>query len=138
VAGENGRVLIGVDLKKDRDILEAAYDDREGLTAAFNMNLLRRLRKELEIAIPEDAFRHSAPYNEELGRVEMHLVCDRDFELSVRGRRFFFRVGETIHTENSYKYELDEFGELACKADLRVLEVWIDPDRRFSVQLLGR
>ncbi len=137
VVGNGGRVLIGVDLKKDRTTLEAAYDDREGVTAAFNLNLLRRLREELDIGIPEDAFRHSAPYNEERGRVEMHLVCERDFEVSVQDRRFVFRAGETIHTENSYKYELDEFREVAGKAGLRVLEVWTDPKRRFSVQLLG-
>ena len=136
VAGEQGVVLIGVDLKKERAVLEAAYDDREGVTAEFNLNLLRRLREELGLEIP-DAFQHRALYNESEGRVEMHLVCDRDFELRAGGRRFAFRAGETIHTENSYKFDLDGFAELARKADLSVREVWTDPAARFSVQLLG-
>jgi dimethylhistidine N-methyltransferase len=91
VAGANGQILIGVDLKKERAVLEAAYDDREGVTAAFNLNLIRRIREELQIAIPADSFRHRAPYNQELGRVEMHLVCERDFEVSVRGEPIRFR-----------------------------------------------
>ncbi len=136
VAGEDGVVLIGVDLKKDRAVLEAAYDDREGVTAAFNLNLLRRLREELGLEIPE-AFRHRALYNEDEGRVEMHLVCDRDFELRAGDKRFVFREGETIHTENSYKFDLDGFADLARKADLAVREVWTDSAARFSVQLLG-
>lgn len=137
VAGPAGRVLIGVDLKKDRAVLEAAYDDREGVTAAFNLNLIRRLREELGIEIPDDAFSHRALYNEARGRVEMHLVCRRDFEVSVEGTRFRFRSGETIHTENSYKFDLDGFAELARQADLEVHQVCTDAAARFSVQLLG-
>ncbi len=136
VAGPGGQVLIGADLKKERAILEAAYDDREGVTAAFNLNLVRRIREELGLALPDEAFRHRAVYNEERGRVEMHLVCQRDFKIATPKGPVAFRAGETIHTENSYKFELDGFRALAEEAGLAVCEVWTDAAKRFSVQLL--
>ena len=104
VAGPGGGLLIGVDLKKDQTILDAAYNDAAGVTAAFNLNLLVRINRELGGTFDVDTFRHHAFYNAEAGRIEMHLVSAKDQTAVVSGQSFVFREGETIHTENSYKY----------------------------------
>jgi L-histidine Nalpha-methyltransferase len=137
LAGARGGMLIGVDLKKDSRVLELAYDDPRGVTAAFNKNLLARLNRELDADFPLERFRHRAVYDANAGRVEMHLVCDAALTVSVGDVEVRFEAGETIHTENSYKYELDEFAELAQRAGLAVRRVWTDGERRFSVQLLA-
>lgn len=136
VVGPEGGLLIGVDLKKDLDILVAAYNDREGVTAQFNLNLLRRINRELDADFDLDAFEHEAIFNEAEGRIEMHLVSQCDQVVEMAGEVIEFTEGETIHTENSYKYSLDEFEELAAKAGWSVEQVWTDHKQLFSVQYL--
>lgn len=138
VAGAGGVLLIGVDLAKDAATLERAYDDAAGVTAEFNRNLLRRINRELGGTFALDRFAHRAHYDAVAGRVEMHLVSTRAQEVLVAGRAFAFTEGESIHTENSYKYELAQFGALAASAGLEVADVWTDPARSFSVQCLVR
>lgn len=134
--GPGAGLIIGVDLEKPADILEAAYDDASGVTAAFNLNLLRRINRELGGDFAVDAFRHRAFYNAPEKRVEMHLASRRAQRVRINGRTFLFEAGETIHTENSYKYGLDCFAALAARAGWTVTEVWTDPARLFSVQHL--
>jgi len=132
----DGALLIGVDLKKDPQVLARAYNDSVGVTAAFNLNLLERLRAELGAELDPRGFRHRAFYDAARGRIEMHLVSRRAQEIRVLGRRFRFEPGETIHTENSYKYSVEEFHALARGAGLRPQRVWLDPRRLFSVHYL--
>ncbi|HLG85584.1 MAG TPA: L-histidine N(alpha)-methyltransferase [Alphaproteobacteria bacterium] len=134
--GEGGMMLVGVDLKKDRAVLEAAYNDAAGVTAAFNLNLLARIDRELGGDFGHAEFRHRAFYDPAQGRIEMHLVSARDQAVHVAGQDFRFKAGETVHTENSYKYGLDQFRRLAQSAGWRPAEVWTDPDRLFSLHLL--
>ncbi len=136
LAGTTGGILIGVDLPKSRDILEAAYDDEQGVTARFNLNLLHRINRELDADIPVDRFEHQAIFNERESRVEMHLVSAEEQTLTIAGAEFDFAEGETIHTENSYKYGLEYFADLAAQAGLSVRRVWCDAEKLFSVQFL--
>lgn len=110
--GSNGGLLIGVDLRKDLTVLEAAYDDAAGVTAAFNKNLLRRINHELDGTFCLANFKHEARYNESAGRIEMHLKAKRSLKVSVADKNFSFAAGETIHTESSYKHTLSGFEEL--------------------------
>ncbi len=134
VAGAGGALLIGVDLRKDPRILETAYNDREGVTAAFNLNVLARINRELGAKFDLDAFRHHAFYNEDRGRIEMHLVSLGAQTVHVGDIAIAFREGETILTECSYKYDRDEFARLAGDAGWNVERVWTDAHGRFSVQ----
>jgi dimethylhistidine N-methyltransferase len=134
----DGRLLIGVDLKKDPAVLDAAYNDSQGVTAEFNLNLLARINRELDADFDLGAFTHKAFYNETLGRVEMHLVATAPQLVRIDGRSFEFRAGESIHTENSYKFSVGEFRTLAAEAGLASLRVWQDPDALFSLHCLGR
>lgn len=136
VVGPGGKLLIGADMKKDVATLVRAYDDAEGVTAAFNLNLLARINRELGGGFDLDAFRHEARYDEDRGRIEMHLVSLKDQTVEVSGRRFAFRGGETIHTENSHKYALAEFRLLARSARWEPLRTWCDSGNRFAVHLL--
>jgi len=136
VCESGGHLLIGVDLQKDRQTLERAYDDSEGVTATFNLNVLHRLNTEMHGTFDLDGFRHKAFYNEEAGRVEMHLESLRDQKAAVEGRTIEFVSGETIHTECSYKYTLEGFGNLAGHAGFTVERIWTDNRDLFSVQLL--
>lgn len=131
-----GHLLIGVDLKKDVRILNAAYNDSAGITAGFNLNLLARIRNELDSDIDPAMFNHYAFYNPGPGRIEMHLVSTRPQRVRVEDCHFDFSAGETIHTENSYKYTIAEFGELAATAGFEQQQVWTDKAGLFSVQLL--
>jgi dimethylhistidine N-methyltransferase len=133
LVGAGGGLLIGVDLKKDHGLLDAAYNDAAGLTAAFNRNVLARLNRELGCKFDLEAFAHRAFYDAEKGRIEMHLVSLRDQLVVVQGRRFFFRTGETIHTENSYKYTIAEFQALGRRAGFSPQAVWTDNAGLFSV-----
>ena len=133
---EGGEMLIGADLKKDPAILEAAYNDREGVTAQFNLNLLRRINRELGANFVLRDFEHKAVYNAEAGRIEMHLLSLCDQDVSVAGRQFHFGEGESIHTENSYKFSIEEFREMCSKSGFDSLDVWTDPDYLFSVHYL--
>jgi dimethylhistidine N-methyltransferase len=129
----NGALLIGVDLKKDRSVFELAYDDPQGVTAAFNLNLLDRLNREINASFNLMNFHHQAFYNEALGRVEMHLRSIVPQLVKVNGSIFRFREGETIHTESSYKYTVEEFCELSAKANLRLIKNWKDSNNLFCV-----
>ena len=133
---EGGRMLIGVDLKKDTELLRAAYNDSQQLTAAFNLNMLRRINRELDADFDVQAFTHQAFYNEAEGRVEMHLVSEQVQAVTVAGQLFEFAAGETIHTENSYKYSVEDFLALAEKAGFVSEKVWIDDDKLFSVHCI--
>ena len=138
--GPGGRLLVGVDLVKDQQVLEAAYNDADGVTADFNLNLLARINRELDADFDVTGFRHSAWFNAELGRIEMHLVSTREQKASVAGRSFAFREGESIHTECSYKYSIEGFHRLARHAGFELEQVWTDADRDrpplFSVHCL--
>ena len=136
VAGSGGGLLIGVDLKKDARLLEAAYNDGKGVTAAFNLNLLERINREVGADFDMDSFRHHAFYNRPFGRIEMHLVSRHRQVVRVAGVEIPFRKGETIWTESSYKYRADEFASLAAQAGFRLERLWTDPVELFSVQYL--
>jgi L-histidine Nalpha-methyltransferase len=137
LAGNRGGILVGVDLMKDPSILNAAYNDRAGVTAKFNLNILARLNADLDASFELESFRHYAFYNPGKHRVEMHLVSTRDQIVRVAGEAIRFRDGESIHTENSYKYTPEGFGELAEKAGLSRRRVWLDAEGWFSVQYLS-
>jgi dimethylhistidine N-methyltransferase len=134
LVGPGGGLLIGVDLKKDRAILEPAYDDAQAVTAAFNLNLLARINRELGADFVLDRFRHRAFYNEPHGRIEMHLVSLESQTVHLAGHCFHLAPGETICTEYSHKYSLVEFASLAQGAGLGVRDVWTDEAGLFSVQ----
>lgn len=131
-----GGLLIGVDLIKDPAVLHAAYNDAQGVTAAFNLNLLQRANAELAADFEAEAFAHAAFYNAPLQRIEMHLVSRRAQVVQVLGRRFTLAEGETIHTENSHKFSIDGLRTLAVKAGFGIGPVWTDPERLFSVHWL--
>ncbi|NQU61164.1 MAG: L-histidine N(alpha)-methyltransferase [Rhodospirillales bacterium] len=134
--GEGGGLLVGADLKKDENVLIRAYDDSEGITAAFNFNVMERINKELGGDFDISGFRHLARYNREHGRVEMHLLSLKEQTAKILGRAFRFREGETIHTENSHKYTLEEFRDLAQAAGFSTVKTWVDEDDLFSVHYL--
>ena len=131
-----GRLVVGVDLKKDPTKLVRAYDDNAGVTAAFNLNLLARLNRELGANFELRAFKHRAIYNARDGRIEMHLVSLREQSVKIRGRRIPFRAGETIHTENSYKYSIGQFQDLSRSANWEPSRTWTDSRQLFSVHEL--
>ena len=136
VAGAGGAMLVGVDLKKEPALLDAAYNDAQGVTAAFNLNLLNRMNRELDSDFDVSAYRHHAYYDERAGRIEMHLVSTRTQHVTIAGRRFDFAAGETIRTEYSYKYSVVEFQALARSAGFDAPHCWIDPQKRFSIHYL--
>ncbi|MFM1813949.1 MAG: Histidine N-alpha-methyltransferase [Pseudomonadota bacterium] len=131
-----GRLIIGVDLQKDVARLEAAYDDSEGVTAEFNLNLLRRLNRELDANFKLTGFKHRAVYNDREHRIEMHLVSRSAQSVSLLGKTFRFAAGETIHTENSYKYTVSGFKALAARAGWNHVQTWMDEKKLFSVHEL--
>jgi len=137
VCGEDGGILIGVDLRKDSRVLERAYNDARGVTAAFNLNLLKRLNRELGTDFNLARFTHQAPYNRSAGRIEMHLVSEAAQTVWIGQTPVRFKMGETVRTECSYKYTLEGFAALAAGAGLAVEQVWTDPKGWFSVQYLG-
>lgn len=138
IVGPGGALLIGVDLKKDEATLVRAYDDAAGVTAAFNLNILARINRELDGDFDLDGFQHRALYNSEKGRIEIYLVSRRDQTATVLGRAFRFGAGETIHTENSYKYHVDEFAALAAGEGFAVDRTWTDDGHLFSLIYLTR
>jgi dimethylhistidine N-methyltransferase len=137
VATGSGAMLIGVDLKKSTRVLNAAYNDASGVTAAFNKNLLHRINRELGADFDAASFRHDAYYDEAAGRVEMHLVSTCPQRVSIAGRTFIFAEGESIHTENSHKYSVDEFQALAREAGFHPLKYWTDSAHLFSIHCLA-
>jgi uncharacterized SAM-dependent methyltransferase len=126
-------MLIGVDLKKDPVILDAAYNDRAGITAAFNLNLLERINRELDGDLDLDRFEHFGFYNESRGRIEIYIRSLADQQAAIAGRPIDFAAGELIHTEYSYKYTIGEFRALAAQAGFRPVDTWTDPAALFSV-----
>ena len=136
VCGASGGALIAADLKKDRTTLERAYNDAAGVTAAFNRNIIARINREFGADFDLDRFAHRAFYHEETGRIEMHLDSLAPQTVTVLDRSFDFDVGESIRTEYSYKYSLEEFASVAEAAGLRVKQVWTDPQYLFSVHYL--
>ncbi len=133
---KSGGILIGVDLRKERARLERAYDDSEGVTAKFNLNLLRHINRELGAEFPLERFEHRAVWDSEAGRIEMHLVSLVDQEVEVGDESFSFKKGEYIRSEVSYKYSREGFAELAAKAGLKVDAFWTDSQGLFSLQYL--
>ena len=133
ILGPGGEMLVGVDLKKDPAILDAAYNDRAGVTAAFNLNLFVRINRELDGDLDLDLFEHFAFYRESEGRVEIYIRSLADQDATIAGRRFRFAAGELVHTEYSYKYSVGEFRELAAHAAFRPVDTWTDPAQLFSV-----
>jgi len=136
LAGPGGGMLVGVDLKKAAARLNAAYNDARGITAEFNLNLLRRVNRELGAGFDLSAFRHHAFYNAARSRIEMHLINLKDQKARIGGRAIRIRAGESIHTENSCKYSVDEFRRLASSAGFDPVACWTDPDRLFAVHYL--
>ncbi len=134
--GEEAFFLIGADLQKSPDMLLPAYNDPAKVTAAFNLNILMRINRELGGTFDPDGFEHEAIYNQREGRVEMYLRSKRRQRVFVAGRPFSFEAGETIHTENSYKYTVEGFRMLAEDGGWRRDKVWIDKDNLFSLHLL--
>ena len=136
VLGPTGALVIGVDLKKDPHHLNAAYNDAQGVTAEFNLNILRRMQRELGAQVDIRGFRHEAFYNEAHGRIEMHLVSQRTQQIRIDNEAFHFEKNERMHTENSYKYTIEEFQALARDAGYQPHTVWTDEKRLFSVHYL--
>lgn len=136
LVGRGGALLLGVDLVKPVEVLEAAYDDAEGVTAAFNRNALAHVNRAVGADFDPDAFRHRAHFSEEHSRVEMHLVSAIDQVVCVGGEAIAFRAGESIHTENSHKWRLSGLAGIAARAGFAVEATWTDPQRWFAVTLL--
>ncbi len=136
VAKSGGALLIGVDLKKDAGVLERAYNDAAGITAAFNLNMLTHLNRNYGADFDTRKFMHRSLYNERHGRIEMHLVSIEPQSVALGDKTFDLKVGEYILTECSYKYTLEEFAELAAKAGFEVERVWTDVAANFSLQYL--
>ncbi len=136
LVGEGGGLLIGFDLDKDESIVWPAYNDRRGISAAFNLNLLVRINRELGADFDLGAFAHRADYERDRERMVMHLVSLDDQAVRVDGQEFAFQNGEMIHTEDSYKYSLEHFGRLTSRAGFAVDRQWFDVNRYFCIQYL--
>lgn len=136
LVGPGGGLLIGTDLQKDAEVLSLAYNDRKGVTAAFNLNMLNHINTEFSADFNVDQFKHLAFYNEEMGRIEMHLISQVGQTVHIAGEAFDFKGCESILTEVSYKYTLEGFSEMAAEAGFVVIEAWVDPKKYFSVQYL--
>jgi len=134
--GPGSAFLIGIDLRKDERTLHAAYNDSAGVTAAFNLNILRRINRELGGTFDLTRFKHDAPWVSDKGRIEMRLVSTATQTVTVAGQTFDFAEAEYIHTENSHKYGVEEFQELARTAGYEPDAVWLDSDRLFSLHYL--
>jgi dimethylhistidine N-methyltransferase len=136
ILGKGAQMIIGADLEKDERVLHDAYNDASGVTARFNLNVLVRINRELGGNFDLSAFTHRAIYNRERHRIEMHLISRKPQSVRMLGTSFSFRTGETIHTENSYKYSIERLTALARGAGWEVRESWTDPNRMFSVHAL--
>jgi dimethylhistidine N-methyltransferase len=136
LAGTGGGLLLGVDLRKDPAVIERAYNDAAGVTAAFNRNILTRINRELGADFDLSMFRHHAFYNAAESRIEMHLVSTRAQRVRLGGATFEFRAGESIHTENSYKYDVVELAPRAAACGLRLEQTWTDARNDFAVLYL--
>jgi dimethylhistidine N-methyltransferase len=135
--GSDGALVLGADLKKDPGRLHAAYNDDAGVTAAFTLNLLRRMNRELQATFDLDGFRHEAFYNAREGRIEIYFQSLRDQSVIVAGHTFAFAAGERVHTEYSYKYDLPGLRRMALAGGFRIAKTWTDPERLFAVAYLA-
>jgi dimethylhistidine N-methyltransferase len=131
--GEDAVFIVGADVVKDVDVLKAAYDDAQGVTASFNKNLLARINRELNGDFDLDTFAHEARWNAELNRIEMHLVSRMDQIVNAAGHSFAFKMGETLHTENSHKFTADSFSALAAQAGWKVFTAWVSDAPQFAI-----
>lgn len=138
LCGVNGYVLIGVDLVKERQVLLDAYNDKAGITATFNKNLLQRINNELNGTFNLDNFSHESRFNEQHSRIEMHLVSNCNQSVVINDQQIDFIEGESIHTENSHKYTLESFTQLAAQANLKLEQTWQDDSNYFALCLLRR
>ena len=138
VAGDRGGLLIGVDLQKDREVLEAAYNDGQGVTADFNLNMLRHLNREFGADFDLGSYSHSAEYNDAEGRIEIRLVSSRSQTISIGDEDIPIAEGEAILTEYSHKYTPQGFAGMAEAAGFKVAKVWTDADQLFSEQYCVR
>jgi dimethylhistidine N-methyltransferase len=136
ILGQGALMILGVDLEKDEAVLHAAYNDASGVTARFNLNLLVRMNRELGANFDVSAFRHCAIYNREQHRIEMHLVSRKAQKVRLCGRTLAFAAGESVHTENSYKYSIPRLAELAGASGWRLQKSWTDANDMFSVHAL--
>jgi dimethylhistidine N-methyltransferase len=136
--GRQGAALVGIDLKKDAAILEAAYNDAAGVTREFTLNLLTRINRELQADFNLDEFDHRARYNAQAGRIETHVVSRIDQVVAIGKHRFAFAAGEAMLVEYSCKYAVEEFAAMAAKAGLRVVRSWSDSRQWFAMQMLER
>ncbi|NQV84030.1 MAG: L-histidine N(alpha)-methyltransferase, partial [Rhodospirillales bacterium] len=134
--GTDNGLLIGVDLKKDPAILHAAYNDAAGVTAEFNLNILHHINRELGADFNLDGFTHDARWRPKEGRIEMHLVSTREQTVRIDGHAFDFEEGESIHSEDSHKYTIEEFHALAAEAGWRAYRYWTDAENLFSIHYL--
>ncbi len=136
---DQDRLMVGIDLVKDPDLIERAYNDEAGVTAAFNKNILRRMNRELDASFDPETFRHDAPYIEEKERIEMHLVstCDQEVPLPAIDKRVHFDRGESIHTESSHKFTPESFQRVYEHTDLRMKKILYDDSERFAEVILG-
>ncbi len=134
ILGPGALLIVGVDLIKPVEVLKAAYNDQQGVTAKFNLNLLKRINRELGGTFDLGAFEHHAIYNRERNRIEMHLASLKRQKVKAAGECFDFRAGETIHTENSYKYSVESLSALARGVGWSPVKVWTDADKYFSIQ----
>lgn len=133
LAGDAGALLLGVDLRKDPAFIVPAYDDAQGVTARFNLNVLKRLKNELGAELELDAFAHAAIWVAAKSRLEMRLVAQRPTKIVLDGRTFSFETGDHIHTESSRKFERADVEQLGAKAGFKIQSFWTDPDRRFAL-----
>ena len=137
-AGAGGALLIGVDLQKDPDIIKRAYNDSAGVTAEFNLNMLRHINREYGADFDLDRYSHSAEYNQDEGRIELRLIADTAQQVNIGNEQIHIEKNEGILTEYSHKYTLESFAKMAAKAGFEVKRVWMDPKKLFSVQYLER
>jgi len=133
VSGRGGGLLIGVDLQKDQNVIEAAYNDKAGVTAEFNLNLLAHINRETGANFDQSRWQHRAIYNAEAGRIEMYLISATDQTVRIQDREFRFRAGEKILTEHSYKHAPEGFIALARQAGFDFVKLWTDDARLFGV-----
>ena len=138
ILGPQGGMLIGIDLQKDPAIIEAAYNDSQGVTDRFNLNVLHRLNRELGANFDVDQFRHKAIYNQDMGRVEIYVVSQQDQQVNIADHQFQFAAGEEVLTEYSHKYTVDGFVELAAKAGFSLHKHWTDDENLFALLHLVR
>lgn len=136
LVGSGGGFLIGIDLQKDPDILNLAYNDHQGITAAFNLNILTHINRKFHADFMESQFEHLAFYNQQSKRIEMHLISKVDQVVTIHGSRIGFQQGESILTEVSYKYTIESFARMADQAGFNMRKAWVDSNSYFSIQYL--